>query len=534
MNQRTLVEPVPYAEWTEEAASTPIVVFPAESDCKEALLAEHTATAPSSRLRVAYCVQSIVTGAPILILDLILTVACLLAASFISNVFRGFYTYSFSIWNQVPALLFLQWLMLSLHQQYPGVGNSPVFELRGVARSTATSLLCIASLNLTFGQLHKIEFVTFSVCWGFICLAIPLGRTILRKLLSLTSWWGIRFLLIGKLEDCENISTSLHLRPIPGYIQTGYVAQPINAGDTRFRANADFEMNSENRGCEGEGFIAFGNVDVAVDAARATFAPVACVVSDRTALIQSERLLFRFPAVIWLNTSLIDDERIEASGLPDFVVNRACAPFLSYPAQITKRLTDILVSSLLLVLLAVPFILISAAIKFFSRGPVFYGSERVGQHGKRFKMWKFRTMVPNADKVLEEHLQNNPSLRLEWETESKLRHDPRIVPYVGQKLRSWSVDELPQLWNVLMGEMSLVGPRPMLLSEVSRYGESYYQYTQMTPGITGLWQVSGRSDTTFRRRVFLVHEYACNWSFWLDIWILFRTPIAVLRRCGAY
>jgi len=143
-------------------------------------------------------------------------------------------------------------------------------------------------------------------------------------------------------------------------------------------------------------------------------------------------------------------------------------------------------------------------------------------------------MVPHADELLQQRLAHDPEAKRQWESDSKLKDDPRIIPGIGHLLRKWSLDELPQLWNVLKGEMSLVGPRPVPPHEIVRYQRHYYEYTQMWPGMTGLWQVSGRNDTTFETRVFLVHHYARNWSPWMDLWLLLHTPAAVLSRSGAY
>jgi lipopolysaccharide/colanic/teichoic acid biosynthesis glycosyltransferase len=135
---------------------------------------------------------------------------------------------------------------------------------------------------------------------------------------------------------------------------------------------------------------------------------------------------------------------------------------------------------------------------------------------------------------LKERLESDTAARAEWERDAKLKSDPRIIPKVGHLLRRYSFDELPQLWNVLVGEMSVVGPRPVPPDEIVRYQNYYYEYTQMWPGMTGLWQVSGRNGTTFATRVFLVHHYASNWSLWLDAWILAKTPLVVITKRGAY
>jgi Undecaprenyl-phosphate galactose phosphotransferase WbaP len=179
------------------------------------------------------------------------------------------------------------------------------------------------------------------------------------------------------------------------------------------------------------------------------------------------------------------------------------------------------------------FLILALAIKLSSKGPVFFGHLRYGRDGKVFRALKFRTMVPNADKVLEEHLQRHPELRREWERDHKLKEDPRITG-VGRWLRRYSLDELPQLINILAGHMSLVGPRPIVKSEIARYANSYDLYTRVTPGLTGLWQVSGRNNTTYGERVAFDEYYIRNWSVWMDVYILARTFQAVWLADGAY
>lgn len=166
-------------------------------------------------------------------------------------------------------------------------------------------------------------------------------------------------------------------------------------------------------------------------------------------------------------------------------------------------------------------------------GSIIYRHRRVGRDGKMFECLKFRTMVPNADEVLRDLLEQHPQLRAEWVSDHKLRHDPRITP-LGRFLRRTSLDELPQIWNVLRGEMSLVGPRPVVREELLRYGRKVRIYFAAKPGITGLWQVSGRNDTDYRRRVALDTYYVRNRNFLLDLYILLKTTRVVLGGSGAY
>jgi Undecaprenyl-phosphate galactose phosphotransferase WbaP len=198
-----------------------------------------------------------------------------------------------------------------------------------------------------------------------------------------------------------------------------------------------------------------------------------------------------------------------------------------------KRLVD-LGLALFLGFLCLPLIgLIAALIKSSSPGPVFYSQERIGFQGHRFKAWKFRTMYTDANDMLKQLLASDPELREEWEANQKLKNDPRVTK-IGRWLRKTSLDELPQLWNILVGEMSTVGPRPIVEGEIERYGESYSLYKRVVPGLTGLWQVSGRNNTTYGERVSLDSYYVWNWSPWMDIYILARTIKVVLFFKGAY
>jgi Undecaprenyl-phosphate galactose phosphotransferase WbaP len=202
-------------------------------------------------------------------------------------------------------------------------------------------------------------------------------------------------------------------------------------------------------------------------------------------------------------------------------------------AQRFKRLTDIFLA-LFLGLLALPFGLVAAAaIVIESGAPVFFTHQRLGRGRRTFRLWKFRTMVPDGEEVLAAYFAEHPGAALEWERTHKLREDPRITN-VGRFLRRTSLDELPQLWNVLKGEMSLVGPRPIVTGEVAEYGSAYVLYAQVAPGLTGLWQVSGRNDTSYRHRVELETRYIRHWTPAMDLGILLRTIPVVLTGKGAY
>ncbi|WP_245259331.1 sugar transferase [Methylobacterium sp. 77] len=187
-----------------------------------------------------------------------------------------------------------------------------------------------------------------------------------------------------------------------------------------------------------------------------------------------------------------------------------------------------------LILLAIlwPLFLIIAVMVALDGGPVFYGHRRIGKDGRAFDCLKFRTMIPGAEECLGEYLSYHPLANTEWRASQKLVRDPRVTP-IGALLREWSLDELPQLLNVLRGEMSLVGPRPVTRSEMIHYGPTAALYMSVLPGMTGLWQVSGRSDLSYTSRVALDRTYVERWSLVRDLAILLSTPRAVLRRSGA-
>jgi len=217
----------------------------------------------------------------------------------------------------------------------------------------------------------------------------------------------------------------------------------------------------------------------------------------------------------------------------DYVLFKIKEVFTQSPAGRVKRLIDFSLSLIALIILSPLFAVISILIKIDSKGPVFFIQDRVGINNKVFKCIKFRTMVPNAEKILADWLEDNPQIKEEYLNTHKLKNDPRITR-VGKFLRMTSLDEIPQFFNVLKGDMSLVGPRPYMTSEISEC-ENYRGFLwRVYPGITGLWQISGRSNTDFSYRVKLDMHYILNWSLWLDILILFKTIPVVLKKDGAY
>ncbi|WP_071188489.1 sugar transferase [Trichormus sp. NMC-1] len=209
--------------------------------------------------------------------------------------------------------------------------------------------------------------------------------------------------------------------------------------------------------------------------------------------------------------------------------------FQGLNGEFAKRLFDILFSLSVLILFFPLYIILTLLIAVSSEGPIFYVQERVGKNYRRFNCIKFRTMVSNADEILVQMMETSPELRQEFSNTFKLKKDPRITK-IGHFLRITSLDEFPQFWNVLTGDMSVVGPRPLVAEELPKYGCHIDQILTIRPGITGLWQVSGRNDIPYPRRVQIDLHYAKFRTFWLDLWIILKTidVVIVPKNNGAY
>jgi len=201
--------------------------------------------------------------------------------------------------------------------------------------------------------------------------------------------------------------------------------------------------------------------------------------------------------------------------------------------RIIKRLLDLLGSTVGLILFSPIMIVVSLIIKLTDRGPIIYKQKRIGRNGQIIEIYKFRSMVIDADEKLKELLKSNPDKKAEFEKEFKIKDDPRITS-IGKFLRKTSLDELPQFINIFKGQMSLVGPRPIVKEEMEKYGHSRYQRMIVKPGLTGLWQISGRNDLSYQERSKLDIYYIENWSIFLDLKIIFKTFSVFFKKNGAY
>jgi Undecaprenyl-phosphate galactose phosphotransferase WbaP len=420
---------------------------------------------------------------------------------------------------RIAALLVGGLLVVSAAQgTYAAIPPRPVRKFRGwvLAAVGVCAAVIAATWLLDSGLLARdlalVLGTTLAVLLASFC------RAICRIVFGSASWWGTRLIVVGSGNLAHKIHRELEREPQWGLRAVGVV--DISPDDL---AGAPHLRNIAARLDALAAEYAVNRALVAIDAHGDE--NVAALLSRTSGNIVHWIVLpplERFPSM-WL-------EACEAARLPALAfTNRLAIPW----SAAFKRAFD-LAACFCLGIAALPLVVaIAVLIRLGSPGPIFYGQERIGRGGRRFTAWKFRTMLLDADAVLTRYLRKYPELAAEWDANHKLRDDPRITR-VGHWLRSSSLDELPQLWNVLLGEMSLVGPRPIVAAEIEKYAESYAQYVTVLPGLTGLWQVSGRNNTTYEERVELDVYYIHNWSLWLDIYILACTAKVVVLREGAY
>lgn len=399
---------------------------------------------------------------------------------------------------------------------YPGLAIHPVEELRRLTLSCIGSFLTFFAL-LTLTQKLTLEGRHFSrvaltTAMLLAVFLLPMGRMLLRYILRKFHWAYIPAVIAGDSAMAKKaLSKMAEDRDCILEIRASGCGRELAPGLPNLTTGELLDFSRKNRisyliYCNGD-----DNGDFVVENVLSEFLHV--LVVNRTS---------RFPILWSYPVSFYRFFSFEVS-------NR----LLHREVRIQKQLLEILFAALSLALLIVPMAVIALLVKLTSRGPILYRSRRLGQKGRPIEVLKFRTMRVDADRELEKLLEENPTLRDQWERNYKLDHDPRVTP-LGAFLRRTSLDELPQFWNILKGEMALIGPRPIVPDEVRYYGDDYETFASVKPGITGLWQVSGRSDVDYEERVGLDVFYVNNWSFWMDCFIFFRTFFVILLGRGAY
>jgi len=403
---------------------------------------------------------------------------------------------------------------------YRVVGVSPVEELRCSVLATTGGIFFLVCLTFLTKENEEYSTGVMILAGLLATILIPVVRLTVRPFIGERAWFAKPVAILGAGRTAALVIETLRKNP-------GLALRPVVAFDDNPARQGSLKgvpviagLNSASSFCRSAG------IDYAIitmpDASRETF----LTVIRKAASVFSNLLLV--PDLFGVSSLWVRARDLGG------VLGLEVQDELQKPgALLLKRLLD-----LTLILLSLPIflptcVLLSLLVKLSSKGSVFYAQKRIGKDGNVIRVWKFRTMVNNADAVLKKHLEENPHFESEWRKDQKLKCDPRVTG-VGRFLRRTSLDELPQVWNVVRGDMSLVGPRPVVEAEIDKFGNTWDLYTRVLPGITGLWQVSGRNNLTYIERVKLNEYYVRNWSSWLDLYVLFKTIRVVFTSDGAY
>jgi Undecaprenyl-phosphate galactose phosphotransferase WbaP len=419
----------------------------------------------------------------------------------------------------VAAAMILNWYQ-GLHST---VVLKPAAELRQVwfnAIVLTTFFVAVQWFMMEMSTAQSNRLVWLAISSILMAILIPLLRGGCRLTFGRRRWWGRRVILVGCGERSASLYRLLRKSPIYGLRPAGFVENFDELGEADAEGYLGPIIELPERVAENDVNLALIVSSSVVP--RTEFSQLVCHPGTgvRDWLIIPDG--FGLPS-LWTVPR-------EVAGMPALgVVNR-----LQCGWQLNgKRLVDLAIVTMLAPLWVPLVYFLAMLVRLGSKGKAFYSQKRLGLEGDTFQCWKLRSMVENADAVLQNYLAENPELQEEWNRDHKLKNDPRIT-WIGKILRKTSLDELPQLFNVFYGEMSLVGPRPIVNAEIEKYGEVWQLYKMVTPGITGLWQINGRNNTTYQERLDFDSYYVRNWSLWFDLYIMICTVKVVFLREGAY
>jgi Undecaprenyl-phosphate galactose phosphotransferase WbaP len=426
--------------------------------------------------------------------------------------FRSFVTY----WPYLPVFI----LIFQIMHLYPGLSLAPAEELRHLMIGSL-----MAHGGIIFSRyIEDEEFdaisIAFIISFIFSAVILLICRSYMHRILNKLRLGGIPAVVYGGGKTGRLIVDRLLNNKKAGYLPV-LILDDTPSGETFYR-----DIPIIHNTALGPEIVSRYNIKMAIVAMpELEQKETARLLNYSVSAFRYNVLIPDFFSItnIWMSVRDFD-------GILGFVTSHK----LKMPWNlIIKRFLDLSMVIAGGIIILPILLLIALLIKVSSPGPVLYGQLRLGINGKHFKAYKFRSMTMDAEERLKILLDSDPEIRKEWETNHKLRNDPRITG-IGKFLRRTSFDEFPQLINVLKGEMSLVGPRPIVDDEMEKYGEDFNRIFSVKPGMTGLWQVSGRSDTNYAERVSFDTYYLQSWSIWLDLWVLYKTFGVVLRGKGAY
>lgn len=421
--------------------------------------------------------------------------------------------------NQIYLLLAgVLGLMFFRRGLYPGVGRNYIDELGQMVSSLSFTFLIVFVIIFILEHGPSDLRLLIGLTWLFSLGALPATRYLGRRALITLQLWGEPVAILGSENSTVASAAHFKLNLQLGLRPSVLINHPICPG-------CDPHQREPLAVCELKALVARYHLHTAL-----------VIIED---LNQLDEFVERYRP-IFHRLILVKDKdgrhgltTLEVLDFSEVFGLQVKNNLLGRSTQVMKRTIDVVGALFGLLTLSPLLGLCYLLIRLESPGDPFYRQTRLGLHGQPFQVLKFRSMIENAEQHLAGLLATNPDLQAEWETHQKLKKDPRLTR-LGRILRKFSLDEFPQLWNVLLGEMSLVGPRPILPEQREVYGPTYADYIQTRPGMTGLWQVSGRNETTFTRRAALDYEYIQRWSLWLDIYILVKTVKVVFWQKGAF
>jgi Undecaprenyl-phosphate galactose phosphotransferase WbaP len=423
-----------------------------------------------------------------------------------------------TVYLDLAPLLILFPLTYAVGLLYPGFGLGAVETLRRLVDCTNLSCLFIAAATFAFQADPLYSRMTFAIFWTAALVAVPMTRFLMLSVVSHMAWWGEPAIIFGRTNEAEFVIRLLRGAFSLGYRVVGVVTNELTAID-----NID-------------GVPILGGTETLPLLSRLGVST--CLVWDRSDdfghLVNSSYERYFRHVVLLRDWKSLPIEQVRLRNLGGVLGIDLPGNLLNRRNQAVKRAID-LVAGTIISLIALPLILFfGVLVKLISPGPMFFIQQREGLGGVTLRIWKLRTMHPQAEERLAAYLKANPDMQREWQRSVKLVNDPRIIPVIGRFMRRFSIDELPQLLSVVSGAMSLVGPRPFPEYHLSRFDKNFRNLRRaVRPGLTGMWQVMVRSSGNLEQQEMYDTYYIRNWSLWLDIYLLGRTVFTLITGRGA-
>lgn len=469
--------------------------------------------------------SSFISGIALFIIDAFVLLLCIGIGFFIVNLFaksdinfKSFVNYCIYI----PFIL----LVYGCNGLYPGIMIPPAEIVKKFFASTGLSFLAII-LTIILPEINELTLTKFIIndsntfkvtialfiAFIFSIFLLPAFREISKYALKNFTWWGVPCVVYTDGNYANFFLDNLIQNRNLGY-------HPCTIVDSSLKTESEYK---------GIPVLPPDSDKIKIIHAYNVKNAIICgYKGSLTPIMTVYRYTISIPKI---QTDFTCSQHLKEIG---GIIGFASVHNLTFKAnRILKRLSDLLLLIVFSPLLIPVFLILGILVKATSKGPVFYGHKRVGKNGKEFKCWKFRSMNVNSQEMLQKILSEDPKRRSEWEKERKFSDDPRVTKF-GKFLRKTSLDELPQLINILKGEMSFIGPRPVTKEETEKYGDKKDYVLSVLPGLSGMWQISGRSETSYEERITFDTYYIQNWSVWLDIWILIKTIWVVFKGKGAY